>query len=242
MRSKQSLQRRSSTASAQVAAVCYRIGKSGIEFLLVQTGGGRWTFPKGNVEPGLTHAQSAALEASEEAGVHGRIEEGAFASYVIRKRRAESNPEQVTVHAHLCEVARCEPAQESRRNPTWFSAAKAKRRLREHRAVEAGAEFARVVESALARIQILRHSTLVAPRAQKDPLQEVRLESPKPPVDSDRLYQAFVRDLRSRSELQSSVIQLAIGTYVDEAPRLSPPRESTPPIEGDCATTPVGDW
>src|SRR5207244_2308926 len=40
----------------QVAAVCYRIRGSGIEFLLVQTRGGRWTFPKGGVEPGLTHA------------------------------------------------------------------------------------------------------------------------------------------------------------------------------------------
>src|SRR2546427_12586408 len=55
----------------QVAAVCYRIRGSGIEFLLVQTRGGRWTFPKGGVEPGLTHAQAAALEAYEEAGAHG---------------------------------------------------------------------------------------------------------------------------------------------------------------------------
>ena len=38
----------------QVAAVCYRVGKSGIEFLLVQTRSGRWIFPKGGVEPGLT--------------------------------------------------------------------------------------------------------------------------------------------------------------------------------------------
>ena len=51
----------------QVAAVCYRVADGGIEFLLVQTRGGRWTFPKGGVEPGLTRAQTAALEAFEEA-------------------------------------------------------------------------------------------------------------------------------------------------------------------------------
>src|SRR6266516_7131105 len=70
----------------QVAAVCYRIRGSGIEFLLVQTRGGRWTFPKGGVEPGLTHAQAAALEAYEEAGVHGRMDESSFTHYTRRKR------------------------------------------------------------------------------------------------------------------------------------------------------------
>src|ERR1700685_2958148 len=70
----------------QVAAVCYRMRGTTIEFLLVRTrGAGRWTFPKGSAEPGLTHAESAALEAFEEAGVHGRIEEASFASY---RRRA----------------------------------------------------------------------------------------------------------------------------------------------------------
>src|SRR5436190_4561919 len=69
----------------QVAAVCYRKRNGRIEFLLVQTrGSGRWTFPKGNTEPGLTHAQAAALEAFEEAGVHGRIEEASFTRYVRR--------------------------------------------------------------------------------------------------------------------------------------------------------------
>src|SRR5580658_6607097 len=76
----------------QVAAVCYRIGKRGIEFLLVQTRSGRWIFPKGGVEPGLTHAQSAALEAFEEAGVHGRMETVAFARY----SRSERKPPNVT--------------------------------------------------------------------------------------------------------------------------------------------------
>jgi 8-oxo-dGTP pyrophosphatase MutT (NUDIX family) len=74
-----------SLARQQVAAVCYRASAHGIEFLLVRTRGGRWIFPKGGVEPGLTQAQSAALEAFEEAGVHGRIEEMAFARYRLDK-------------------------------------------------------------------------------------------------------------------------------------------------------------
>ena len=53
----------------EVAAICFRIRGDAIEFLLVQTRHKqRWIFPKGRAEPGLTHAQAAALEASEEAG------------------------------------------------------------------------------------------------------------------------------------------------------------------------------
>ena len=76
----------------QVAAVCYRVRAGVIEFLLVQTGKGRWIFPKGSVEPGLTHAQAAALEAFEEAGVHGRMEEACFTRYLRRKRPKRGIP------------------------------------------------------------------------------------------------------------------------------------------------------
>src|ERR1035438_5231671 len=100
----------------QVAAVCYRLRRGAIEFLLVQTRGrGRWTFPKGSAEPGLTHAQAAAIEAFEEAGVHGRIEEIAFTQYACRRTcnpRSASQSVQKTfaVSAHLCEVLRlCTP-------------------------------------------------------------------------------------------------------------------------------------
>ncbi len=135
----------------QVAAVCYRVRKSGIEFLLVQTRGGRWTFPKGCTEPGLTHAQAAALEAFEEAGVHGRMEEAAFARYV-RRKGGEAAVETV-VNAHLCEVLWLDPPQEAGRNPTWFSVEKAERRLRGDRRADLGDELARVVERAVSRIE-----------------------------------------------------------------------------------------
>lgn len=138
----------------QVAAVCYRVRKGEIEFLLVQTRGGRWTFPKGGVEPGLTHAQAAALEAFEEAGVHGRMEEISFARYVRRRGQGTGmSGKEIGTHAHLCEVSRLAPPQEFNRNRTWFSPDKAKRRLREDRTPDYGAELTRVVDRALTRIQ-----------------------------------------------------------------------------------------
>jgi 8-oxo-dGTP pyrophosphatase MutT (NUDIX family) len=138
--------------SEQVAAVCYRVRKSGIEFLLVQTRGGRWIFPKGNAEPGLTHAQAAALEAFEEAGVHGRIEEASFTRYIRRKKGLDAVFVEAVVNVHLCEVMWLDPPQEAGRNPTWFSVEKAKRRLLEDRSTEFGAELVRVVDGAVSRI------------------------------------------------------------------------------------------
>lgn len=140
--------------SEQVAAICYRVRKDEIEFLLVQTGGGRWTFPKGNAEPGLTHAQSAALEAFEEAGVHGRIEEACFAKYVRRKRAVsgQKSAMEVVTNAYLCEVFWLDEPQEIDRDPTWFNVEKTKRRLRAHRTADDGAEHCRVVSLAVERI------------------------------------------------------------------------------------------
>jgi len=174
-----------SSRGRQVAAVCYRIGPRGLEFLLVQTRRGRWTFPKGGLEPGLTGAQSAALEAFEEAGAHGRIEQMPFARYHLPhsasmpagKSRKTSRTADFgkTVAAHLCLVSRLEPPQESDRKPTWFSPEKAKRRLRQDRAAETGAQLADVIERAVTRIPRLESAFLHEFHA--DGLRKVRFEA-----------------------------------------------------------------
>jgi 8-oxo-dGTP pyrophosphatase MutT (NUDIX family) len=173
----------------QVAAVCYRVRRSAIEFLLVKTrGSGRWIFPKGSAEPGLTHAQAAAIEAFEEAGVHGRIEEAAFVRYILRSQGkrlkiARSAARPMLVSAHLCEVRRlCNP-KESNRNPTWFSIEDTTRRLRYGRRNEEGEEFARVVQRAVARIERLRRATAAdADRHRRnqrpDALHKIQFEAP----------------------------------------------------------------
>jgi 8-oxo-dGTP pyrophosphatase MutT (NUDIX family) len=163
----------------QVAAVCYRLQNRKIEFLLVQTRGGRWTFPKGSAEPGLTHAQAAALEAFEEAGVHGRMEEASFARYVRCKRASgrRAGAIEFIVHAHLCEVLWLAPPQEANRNPSWFSPERAKRKLREDRKGMDSAEFVRVVDRAILRIQQIQRSGPVT----IDGLQKVELSVERRP-------------------------------------------------------------
>jgi 8-oxo-dGTP pyrophosphatase MutT (NUDIX family) len=198
----------------QVAAVCYRMRDASIEFLLVQTrgGSGRWTFPKGSAEPGLTHAQAAALEAFEEAGVHGRIEEAAFARYVLGKQvgaqrpASRSNEKRVGVNAHLCEVLRLGPPQESKRNRTWLSVEDARRRLRDGRTSKDGAEFGRVVSKAVARIQRLRDGVAIAAdrlqeeRPQRQALQADALQR----VQFEAIAEAHVPYVRRLGDMQHS--------------------------------------
>jgi 8-oxo-dGTP pyrophosphatase MutT (NUDIX family) len=167
---KQTWRARAGESRKQVAAVCYRIRKRRLEFLLVRTRKGRWTFPKGGVIHGLTHAQSAALEAFEEAGVHGRIEETSFSSYTLRKR---GDPSEAVTHAYLCEVLRLETPQEANRTPTWFPPQQTQACLRERRPSDDAGALARVVDRAVVRIQRLQaHS-----RAGVDSLQKVRFEA-----------------------------------------------------------------
>jgi ADP-ribose pyrophosphatase YjhB (NUDIX family) len=139
-----------------------------LEFLLVETRGGRWTFPKGNAEPGLTSAQAAALEAFEEAGVHGRIEELSFATYVQRKRGRDGRSAgvELTFTAHLCQVLWLDQPQEAGRNPTWFTPEQTKRRLCEGRSGSFASELVRMVDRAIKRIEQLgtKPSLLQLPR------------------------------------------------------------------------------
>lgn len=220
----------------QVAAVCYRVRKEVIEFLLVQTrGSGRWIFPKGSAEPGLTHAQAAAIEAFEEAGVHGRIEEMPFARYISRKpgdRRTARRSLQVS--AHLCEVRRLANPKESNRNRTWFSIEDAERRLREGRKNGDGEEFARIVQQAVARIRQLRDSDPSSnmgairdrPRghaSQQDELYKVQFEAS---AETRRLLGQTGRIIvavgRARDEkvLPCEVLPFAVPRHANRTPRL----------------------
>lgn len=167
--------------SEQVAAVCFRLRGESVEFLLVRTRGGRWTFPKGCAEPGLTHAQAAALEAFEEAGVHGRMEESSFGGYVLRgKNKAKG----LAVNAYMCEVSRQVSPEETKRKPTWFSPQDCKKRLREGRSSSDSSELSGVVDCALSRINALSATrTLLQPGIYgRDALRRVPFEARELPT------------------------------------------------------------
>jgi 8-oxo-dGTP pyrophosphatase MutT (NUDIX family) len=146
----------------QVAAVCYRRQGEFVEFLLVNTNGGnKWTFPKGDPEPTLSHGKAAEREAWEEAGVSGRIEPRHFCLYLHSKGVFWKPPgvREFVIKAFLLEVERQDDAPEMTRNPTWFNPDEAKKILAKGREVKYARELQAVIDRALQQIESARAVT-----------------------------------------------------------------------------------
>lgn len=70
----------------QSAVIPYRFKDEKPEILAITNiSGKRWIFPKGLVEPELTPAESAAMEAMEEAGIKGEIHPEPVGNYQYEK-------------------------------------------------------------------------------------------------------------------------------------------------------------
>lgn len=139
----------------QVAAVCYRRRGSAVQFLLVNTNGGsKWTFPKGDPEPNLSHSQAAEREALEEAGVRGAIEPRHFHLYIHSKGVFWKAPgvQEFVIKAFLLEVEELDEPHEVQRNPTWFGPEEAKQALAKGREIKYSHELQTVIDRALERI------------------------------------------------------------------------------------------
>ena len=139
----------------QVAAVCFRRTPAGVEFLLVNTDARKWTFPKGRIEANLSHSQTAAKEALEEAGASGVIDRRHFHVYLHSKGLFWKSPvtTEFAVKAFLLEVRRLRRPKEQLRNPTWFRPERAKQMLAKRRESKYRNELNKVIDEAIRRIQ-----------------------------------------------------------------------------------------
>jgi len=118
----------------QFAALCYRLRKGKPEILLVTSRRTRrWIIPKGWPQDGMHPAQSAAVEALEEAGVEGKLLHECLGIYTYGK---QDNSGQVLpcvamvyplkvkkIHSRYREV--------KQRKRKWFKRAEAARRVHE---------------------------------------------------------------------------------------------------------------
>ena len=140
------------TLPLQVAAVCYRRQNSHVEFLLVNTNGGRkWTVPKGCPDTHLSHSQAAEREAREEAGVIGVIEPRHFHVYIHCKGVfwQPGGVQEYVVKAFLMDVRQTRSPDEDYRNPTWFDAEETRVVLTKGREVKYARELHTVIDRAL---------------------------------------------------------------------------------------------
>jgi 8-oxo-dGTP pyrophosphatase MutT (NUDIX family) len=140
--------------AVQVAAVCYRRRRGGIDFLLVRTSSGKWIFPKGRVHELLSDCEAALREAWEEAGVIGSIHRECFHTFWYFKGSRASVMEEpgVLMKAYLVEVLEQREPQEEDRMPTWFAAAEARRRLGQDRDLRARGPLLATLARALASL------------------------------------------------------------------------------------------
>ena len=70
----------------QSAVIPYRVGRRGIEILLITSRRrARWIIPKGIIESGLTAEESACKEAYEEAGIGGKVSSTPIGEYRYNK-------------------------------------------------------------------------------------------------------------------------------------------------------------
>jgi 8-oxo-dGTP pyrophosphatase MutT (NUDIX family) len=91
----------------QVAALCWRLGKHGLEVLLITSlNSRRWILPKGWPETELTAAENAAREAFEEAGVTGNIASSPIGHYHYLKERREGGGIPISVDVFTLAVGK----------------------------------------------------------------------------------------------------------------------------------------
>ncbi|MBI3929432.1 MAG: NUDIX hydrolase [Armatimonadetes bacterium] len=79
------------TMIEQAGVIAIRDGAEGLRVLLIPSRQvkDRWVIPKGHVEPELSPARAAELEAYEEAGVRGEVATAPLGSYRYQKRGQE---------------------------------------------------------------------------------------------------------------------------------------------------------
>jgi 8-oxo-dGTP pyrophosphatase MutT (NUDIX family) len=136
----------------RAAAVCYRRHGQSLQFLLVQTDAGQWTFPKGRIEAGETPWQAAEREALEEAGVRGRVSSELLTTFLYEKRAASGRSLSQIVAAYRLQVESDSDPAEPGRTPTWFDPEEAKRKLELKRDPVYRQACARVIDEACTKL------------------------------------------------------------------------------------------
>jgi 8-oxo-dGTP pyrophosphatase MutT (NUDIX family) len=122
------------TGTTQYAALPYRIGRSGLQILLITSrDSGRWIIPKGWPIAGLTPSESAAREAWEEAGIRGNVSTDSIGTYGYEKRLADDTTRTCDVEVFALEVTEERDAwpEQHQRQRQWLSVEDAGQRISE---------------------------------------------------------------------------------------------------------------
>lgn len=129
---------------AAAGAIPYAVVDGQIVFLMITSRGtGRWIFPKGGLIDGLSPAESAAVEAYEEAGVRGRVGTDPVGTYSARSRRLGNGGEdEVRMYPLEVENQYDDWPERRERKRSWVTLAEARRLLSEPELVSMAEDLA----------------------------------------------------------------------------------------------------
>ena len=119
---------RKTDVRTQFAALCYRVRKGKLQILLITSrGSGRWIVPKGWPMHGKTPAQSATIEAWEEAGVRGTSDGRCLGIFSFSKETSDLGELPCVAMVFAVEVAALEKdyPEAKQRDRVWMSPKKA---------------------------------------------------------------------------------------------------------------------
>ena len=119
-------------AIRQIAALPYRTTGRALDapvsvLLITSRESKRWVVPKGNLEPGLSPHDAAAIEAEEEAGVRGAVCPTPLGSFRYRKRKGSGASLMADVEVYPLSVSEelAEWKEQAERERCWFTLADA---------------------------------------------------------------------------------------------------------------------
>lgn len=118
----------------QIAALCWRKKRGGIEVLLITSREtGRWVIPKGWPMDGRQSHEAAAIEAWEEAGVQGLVQEKSLGVFGYHKLYPDKAAVLCEVEVFPLRVAKllAKFPERSERRRKWFSTKKAAKSVHE---------------------------------------------------------------------------------------------------------------
>lgn len=116
----------------QFAALCYRMRKGKPEILLVTSRRTRrWIIPKGWPQDGMLPAQSAAIEALEEAGVEGRTFDHSLGAFSYTKQHVSGRTLPCVALVYPLKVKKMHDSyrEVKQRKRKWFRPAQAARKV-----------------------------------------------------------------------------------------------------------------
>ncbi|MBX6378178.1 MAG: NUDIX hydrolase [Clostridia bacterium] len=101
--------------------VVFRRGERGLELLLILDGYGRWSLPKGHLEPGETTEEAALREIREETGIEGEIRGRLPSSRYVFRQNGKLVEKTVTYYLVEAKAGQVRPQLEEIRSARWFT-------------------------------------------------------------------------------------------------------------------------